>query len=540
MDETSPYSVFQMNKLAVILTARKERSSEVPYPLLPFDDHQCLIDRTLMILREVGITRVILIVGYRAELFDKYRSSDVLLLKAPNYEFTGSMASLAAASDYINEDFILIEGDTFFEKKVLECLWDISQGNCLVATEESGSGDECYIESQSGFITKISKDKHRVCSFEGELLGISRIAFDTYQAMLLKWRKSQNSYLNYEHVLMDVTTPLDRPFLFFKNLIWGDVDCPEDFKRLKEVTYRSLRRKEDPFDLENLQHHLSVIFPGKDVSQAEISQIGGMSNKNFRVNFEGKSFVLRVPGPGSEGMVERINEEFNALEGCRMGVNPAIRFFDARTGIKLADYVENAETLNSGTIQRHENLIKIANIYNRIHNSHIRLKNEFNVFQEIEKYDRLIRKERTEMYNGWKEFKPQVMSLETRLNMLGVELCACHNDAVPENFIKAEDGTIYLIDWEYSGMNDPMADVAALFIESNFSEESKEFFLKEYYQGEVPARIDERIVCYEILWDTLWAQWTVIKEACGDDFGSYGIDRFNRAKENYKKLIERN
>ena len=527
-------------KTAVILTARKERESDIPYPLLAFDGNQCLIDRTLSILREIGVDRIVLIVGYRSELFDKYRSEDVVILKATNYEFTGSMASLAAASDEIDDDFLLVEGDTFFEKKVLEQLGAIEDGNCLVATEESGSGDECYIESQSGFITKISKDKHRICRFEGELLGISRISYETYQAMLSKWRKSNNSYLNYEHVLMDVTTPLERPFIFIKNLIWGDVDCPEDFKRLKEVTYRTLRRKEDPFDKDNLLKYLADIFTEEDVSQAEVIQIGGMSNKNFRVNFKGRSYVLRVPGNGSDGMVERSNEEFNAIEGCKMGVNPEIRYFDAKTGIKLADYVENAETLNAATIQRHDNLRKIAEIYHKIHDAHVRLKNEFNLFQEIEKYDKLLQKVGASMYEGWDEFKPKVMSLETRLNAIGIEMTPCHDDAVPENFIKAEDGTIYLIDWEYSGMNDPMADFAALFLESEFPEESQDYFLDKYFSGNVPAGIKERILCYEILWDALWAQWTVIKEAAGDAFGSYGIDRYKRAMENYNRLMNKN
>ena len=506
-----------MINLAVILAARKERTSDVPYPLLPFERDQCLIDRTLRLLNEIGVRRILIVVGYRCDLFSKYEKDDVKLVNAKNYEFSSSMASLAAATDYIDEDFLLVEGDTFFEKKVLVQLAAVKEGNCLVATEESGSGDECYIESQSGFITKITKDKHRICSFEGELIGISRLAFDTYRAMLAKWHKSSNSYLNYEHILMDVTTPLERPFIFFKNLIWGDVDCPEDFKKLKEVTCRVLRRKEDPFDRENLLHYLSDIFPGKDVSKAEIIQIGGMSNKNFRVNFEGKSYVLRVPGPGSEDMVERSND---------------------KTGIKMADYVENAETLNAGTIQRHDNLRKIAEIYNKVHHSHVRLKNEFNIFQEIEKYDRLLQKVGAVMYDGWDTFKPQVMALESRLNLIGVELCPCHNDAVPENFIKAEDGTVYLIDWEYSGMNDPMADFAALFLESEFTVESKDYFLKEVYVGFVPTQVEERILCYEILWDTLWAQWTVIKEACGDNFGSYGIDRYNRAKKKFNSLIE--
>lgn len=525
-----------MTNLAVILSARKDKTTEIPFPLLPYDDEQCLVDRTLSLVKEAGIGRVILVVGYRAELFEKYRSDNVQIVLAPNYEFSASMASLAAARDYINDDFILIEGDTFFEKKALEQLRRVKEGNCLVATEESGSGDECFIESKAGFITKISKDKHRICRFEGELLGISRISIGTYTAMLQEWDMSSNSYLNYEHVLMDVTTPLDRPFIFIKNLIWGDVDCPEDFKRLKEVTYRALRRKEDPFDKDNLMKYLTDIFPGENVSQAEIIQIGGMSNKNFRVNFKGRSYVLRVPGNGSDGMVERSNEEFNALEGCKMGVNPEIRYFDAKTGIKLADYVENAETLNAATIQRHDNLRKIADIYHKIHDAHVRLKNEFNLFQEIEKYDRLLENVGATMYQGWEEFKPKVMSLESRLNSIGIEMTPCHDDAVPENFIKAEDGTIYLIDWEYSGMNDPMADFAALFIESEFPEETQDYFLNKYYAGNVPAGIKERILCYEILWDALWSQWTVIKEACGDDFGSYGLDRYNRAKTNYNKL----
>ena len=280
-----------MTNLAVILSARKDKTTEIPFPLLPYDDGLCLIDRTLSLVKEAGISRVILVVGYRADLFEKYRRENLQIVQATNYEFSASMASLAAARNFIDEDFILIEGDTFFEKKVLEQLKRINNGNCLVATEESGSGDECFIESKAGFITKISKDKHRICRFEGELLGISRISKETYAAMLDEWDTSANSYLNYEYVLMDVTTPLDRPFIFFKNLIWGDVDCLEDFKRLKEVTYRTLRRKEDPFDKDNLVKHLTDIFPGEDVSQAEIIQIGGMSNKNFRIDLLDKKFA---------------------------------------------------------------------------------------------------------------------------------------------------------------------------------------------------------------------------------------------------------
>lgn len=353
-------------KTAVILAARKERDSKIPYPLMPFEDGVCLIDRTINILRRSGISHIIIVTGFCHELFNKYCSDDVKIIYNKDYEFTSSMGSLALCKCHVQEDFLLIEGDTFYEKKVIEELMAVDRGNCISMTEESGSGDECFVETKNGFVTKITKDRHRVRCFEGEMMGMTRMSLDTYIKLLEAWEHSENPYLNYEYLMMDVTDVLDRPYIRFKNVIWGDVDCMEDFMHLQNHTCRILRRKENPFDEENLRQHLQTIFPNKDVTTAEITQIGGMSNKNFRINFEGKSYVLRVPGNGSAGMVERANEEFNAIEACKMGVNPPIRYFNAQTGIKLADFIEDAETLNAATIQRHGNMRKIADIYQNI------------------------------------------------------------------------------------------------------------------------------------------------------------------------------
>jgi len=523
-------------KTAVILTARREKDSEIPYPLIPFEGETCLIDRSLSLLRELNYNRIILVVGYKAEMFKKYQSEDVVLVYNPDYEFTSSMGSLALVKDLVKEDFLLLEGDTFYEKHILEQLTRTNYSSCLSMTEETGSGDECYVETKLGFVTKITKDRHRVCNIEGEMIGVLKLSLEVYSRMLNAYNQCTNPYINYEYLLIDVTDVLERPVIKFKNLIWGDVDTQDDFKRLKNITYRTLCRKENPFDKDNLMQHLTDIFGDQDISSAQIIQIGGMSNKNFKVVFQGNEYVLRVPGNGSEGMVDRSNEEFNAIEGCKMGVNPSIRYFNPITGVKLADYIINAETLNSATIQRHDNMRKIAEIYSTIHNSHIRLKNEFNIFREIEKYDTLLLKSNARMYDGWERVRAKVVALEDYLNELGVDLRPCHNDAVPENFIKSEDGRIYLIDWEYSGANDPMADFAALFLESDFSEENKDYIMKHYFQGKIPANTWEKILCYQILWDYLWSQWTVIKEANGDDFGSYGMDRYNRAKTNLLKI----
>lgn len=265
-------------------------------------------------------------------------------------------------------------------------------------------------------------------------------------------------------------------------------------------------------------------------------QIGGMSNKNFKVTKGKLEYVLRVPGNGSEGMVVRSNEEQNSRQACKMGINPPIRYFNAKTGIKLADFVKNAETLNGATIQRPSSMKKIVKIFQTLHHSHVRFGNEFNVFNEIRNYERLLEECNGTMYEGYEDQREKVLRLEDYLNKLGVSIKPCHNDLVAENFLKAEDGTIYLIDWEYSGMNDPMWDIAALFLENNFSEENQDYFLSHYFNGKEPENARKKIFVYQILMDWLWSLWTVIKEAQGDDFGTYGVDRYTRAIENLKKI----
>lgn len=526
-----------MMKTAVILSARKDKGTDIPYPLKPYCENICLMDRIIEALTALDYSNIYLVVGDKAELYHKYASECVHLVLNADYKFTSSMGSLAVAAPFIDDDFLLVEGDTFYEYKVLKALTETANDNCFAITEESGSGDEAFVETRKGYVAKISKDRHQICNFEGEMLGIVKISKSTFDRMMQKWNHSNNPYLNYEYLLLDSTDVLDRPYIRFTNLIWGDVDCEDDFNKLCNYIYPKLRRKEDPFDYDNLISYLNAIFPNEHIEkEVSIMQIGGMSNKNFKVTKGKLEYVLRVPGNGSEGMVVRSNEEHNSMQACKMGINPPIRYFNAKTGIKLADFVKNAETLNGATIQRPSSMKKIVKIFQTLHHSHVRFGNEFNVFNEIRNYERLLEECNGTMYEGYENQREKVLRLEDYLNKLGVSIKPCHNDLVAENFLKAEDGTIYLIDWEYSGMNDPMWDIAALFLENNFSEENQDYFLSHYFNGNEPENARKKIFVYQILMDWLWSLWTVIKEAQGDDFGTYGMDRYTRAIENLKKI----
>jgi thiamine kinase-like enzyme len=287
---------------------------------------------------------------------------------------------------------------------------------------------------------------------------------------------------------------------------------------------------------EVLQEYLREIFPKEDLQSVAPVRIGGMSNFNYKVDISGSSYVLRIPGHGSAGMVERNYELYNSALAYELGINPKVLYFDAYTGIKLTEYIDNVVTFNGKSIQKEDNLERAAGILLKLHNSEKTFANRFDLFHEIDKYECLVKDVGAKMYDGWNSFRNNLKIIEHILSLDETQLRPCHNDLVPENFIQTQSGSLYLIDWEYSGMNDPVADIAALFLECEFSEPNKQKFLESYYEGSVPSDIIKRILCYQVLWDCLWSQWTVIKEAEGDDFGTYGIDRYKRALACFKIL----
>ena len=255
-----------------------------------------------------------------------------------------------------------------------------------------------------------------------------------------------------------------------------------------------------------------------------VEQLGGMTNQNYLVKTTSNQYIVKFFGKGTDKLIDRQNEKYNLelLKDLKLDVENYL--FDIEAGIKVNQYIENAETLNFNTIKT--KFEKIAPILQTIHASGKELKGEFAPFEEIKKYESLIQGEIS--YPNYEDVRKSVLSLKNELEKIGIEKKSCHIDLVPENFIEGPDGHLYLIDWEYSSMNDPMWDLAALFLESEFTPEEETDFLA-YYEGDKTPVSREKIRIYKILQDIIWSLWTIYKEENGADFGDYGITRYNRA-----------
>ena len=257
-----------------------------------------------------------------------------------------------------------------------------------------------------------------------------------------------------------------------------------------------------------------------------VEQLGGMTNQNYLVKTTNKQYIVKFFGKGTEKLINRQNEKYNLelLEDLDLDVKNYL--FDIESGIKVNEYIESGVTLDSTSIK--SKFEKIAPILQTIHASGKELRGEFAPFEEIRKYESLI--EGVIPYENYEAVRRDVFSLEKRLADLGADRKSCHIDLVPENFIESPQGRLYLIDWEYSSMNDPMWDLAALFLESEFTKQEEDDFLSYYESDKTPVS-REKICIYKILQDTIWSLWTVYKETQGTDFGDYGINRYQRAIE---------
>ena len=271
----------------------------------------------------------------------------------------------------------------------------------------------------------------------------------------------------------------------------------------------------------------------KEEEIVSVERLGGMTNNNYLVETTNRKFIVKFFGKGTEKLINRIAEK-NNLEKLRdLELDVENYIFDINEGIKVNEYIENATTFDAHYIKTKNK--EVAEILQKVHGSGKELEGEFKIFDEIKKYEDLIQGEIKYAY--YDKIRDKVFGLQSHLEEIGIDRKSCHIDLVPENFIEDENGRVYLIDWEYSSMNDPMWDLAALFIESNYRKSEEGDFFKYYYSEKTPVSI-AKIMIYKILQDFLWSLWTIYKEEQGAEFGSYGQDRYNRCLKNLKEYIE--
>lgn len=493
---------------------------------------EILIERQICQLREAGITDITIVVGFMAEKFyylqEEYGINIVL---NADYNLYNNTSSIIKVIEKLNNTYIC-SSDNYFPHNIFLENPSTSYYSALYST--GYTNEYCITTDQENHITNVT------IGGTNSWYMVGHAYFDDYfsaafrEILKREYSKESTRHEYWEDVY--IRHIKDLPLMKIHKYQPHEI---EEFDTLEELRL---------FDKTYINDTGCQMFKNicqilkceeKDISEINILK-KGMTNCSFAFtcNVDKNKYVYRHPGVGTHELINRTNEYHSLQLAKKEHIDDTFIAMDQKSGWKISHYIDDVETLTPASIQTEENIKKISSIYKKLHNSSSKLKHEFNIFDEMVKYDMLIKQYNAAMYEGWDSVKENLLLIKEKLTKLGVTLCPCHNDAVPENFIKTRDNKIFLIDWEYSGMNDPLADIASLFLESSFTEEKQNLFLFFYYNGNVPEGTTTKILCYQILWDFLWAQWTIIKEAKGDNFGLYGINRFHRGLSNMQILLK--
>ncbi|MBL8792009.1 MAG: phosphotransferase family protein [Rhizobiales bacterium] len=260
-----------------------------------------------------------------------------------------------------------------------------------------------------------------------------------------------------------------------------------------------------------------------------IERLGGLTNKVYRVG----DHVLRIPGKGTEEYINRDNEAVSARVAADAGVSPAVIHADARTGVMVTMLVPDAVTMSpEGFRNRAGSPARAGEVFRKLHTSGGVFPFRFELFAMIDDYLKVLAGKDVELPDGYHDVVKEADAVRAALARHPVPLVPCHCDPLCENFI--DDGRrMWVVDWEYSGMNDPMWDLGDLSVEGAFDAGQDMEMLSAYFGGAPSAADHGRMVIYKAMCDLLWTLWGLIQHANrnpADDFAAYALNRFNRCK----------
>jgi len=259
------------------------------------------------------------------------------------------------------------------------------------------------------------------------------------------------------------------------------------------------------------------------------ARLGGLTNLVFRVG----DLCLRIPGKGTEEYIDRANEAVAAREAARAGVSPEVVHVDATTGVMVTRFVAGAVTMNQENFRSRQGAPgRAGEAFRRLHTSGAVFPFRFELFAMIDDYLGILATKDVALPEGYHDVVAEAGTVRAALDAHPLPLVACHCDPLCENFLDTGD-RMWIVDWEYSGMNDPMWDLGDLSVEGAFDAAQDEEMLTAYFGG-APSPTDRgRMVIYKAMCDLLWTLWGLIQLANGnpaDDFRAYADGRFARCK----------
>ena len=481
---------------------------------------EALIERQIKQLHDVGINDITVVAGFMKDSFeyliDQY---GVDIVVNEEYASKNNLHSLNLVADRIHNTYI-IPCDVWCKENPFN---DTELYSWYMVSDQKDESSNVRINRKKELVTISDKD------LGNAMIGIAYICGDDSERLK-----------NRLNALDDDTHADDfwEVALFEKNKMFISArEVPK--KDVYEInTYEQLRE----IDSDSNQLKSSAIYTiAKTFScdETEIKNITilkkGMTNRSFLFSVRGNKYIMRIPGEGTERLINRNHEAevYRTISGLGLCDDPV--YINPENGYKITKYLEGIRVCNADNI---EDLKKCMKKLKTFHEMKLKVEHVFDIFGQIEFYEKLWNGAPS-IYRDYLETKNKVMRLKSYIDALDKDWCLTHIDAVPDNFLfyipeGDTEESLQLTDWEYSGMQDPHVDIAMFCIYSLYNKEECDRLIDIYFDGNCDKATRIKIYAYISMCGLLWSNWCEYKRQLGVEFGEYSLRQYRYAKEFYR------
>ena len=493
-------------------------NKEIPKGLLEVKG-DILIERIITQLKESGINKIYVVVGFLKEqyeyLIDKY---DVELIISASYKKTGNLQSLSLTSNILSNSYI-IPCDLWFREN------PFSQNELYSWYMVSDENDEFSS-------VRINRKKELVSvdytETGNKMVGLSYISYEDAPdlvnriSMLCKDKRYIGAF--WEEALYKK----DNKFLIPAKLV-----SKSDVSEIN--TYDQLKKANNIIE-NNLDVALKNICNELDFSKDKITNIECLKQgvTNYTCSFEtnNSKYVLRIPEFFSTP-IDRHNEKKVYEELNKHNIGDQVLFLDETNGYKLSKYIYDHHCCNKNN---NSDLICYINSLRDFHSLNLKTDKFFDVFEKINFYESLFENEGS-AYKDYNETKSNIFKLKDFIDNCDKTYCITHMDDSCNNYLISDtENKGVIIDWEYAAMQDPHMDIAILALNSMFDKAKTDWLIDIYFNGDCPVNTRYKIYAYIAVCGFMWSNWCESYRIKGVDFGEYSMKQYRYAKE-YSRLV---
>jgi len=266
--------------------------------------------------------------------------------------------------------------------------------------------------------------------------------------------------------------------------------------------------------------------------EIEVSELeGGITNLNYRVDVDGKSYHLRIAGENTELLgINRENEYRAHLVAGELGIAPEVVYFIEPEGYIVSRFIDG-QPIPPEELRQPANLLKVAEILHNIH-ALPTIPGTFSAFQVVRDYTVVAKQYKVTFPQNFDWLISQMNSAESALSAQRFFPRPCHNDLLNGNFILMDH--IYVLDWEYAGMGDIFFDLAN-FSNNHELSDAESLALLHCYFPEVTAQDVAHLNIMKIMSDfreAMWGQVQIGISKLDFDFRAYAKKHFDRLTQN--------